>query len=381
MTLIHVGTGAQPHDFRAVWLDGHAARAPEIAARIEDGPVPMLRLAVQGAAEKAWPLEEVRRLPDQAGQGQIVLTHPSDPLARVVVSEPEACRLIAARCRNLDRAPPRRGLGRIALWAVGAVASVALIILVLVPQMANQLATYLPPEGEVALGQSTLGQIRDAIGDGSAVGICETPEGRRALDEMTARLIAQTDLPYPVQVDVLDNELVNAFALPGGQIVLFRGLIDAAEHPDEVAAVLAHEIGHVVNRDPTRTALRTAGSLGVLGLLFGDFAGGTVVLFLTERLIQASYSQEAESAADAFAHGTLARAGIPPGALADMFERLRDRSGEEPGVIRHFLAHPGLGDRIAAARAADADRAEVYRPALGEADWQALQRICITPGD
>lgn len=67
--------------------------------------------------------------------------------------------------------------------------------------------------------------------------------------------------------------------MPGGLIILFRGLIDAAESSDEVAAVYAHELGHVVARDPTRIALRSAGSIGVLGLLLGDFAGGAVVLF------------------------------------------------------------------------------------------------------
>ena len=84
---------------------------------------------------------------------------------------------------------------------------------------------------------------------------------------------------------------------PGGRLVFFRGLLEEAENPDEVAAVLAHEIGHVVYRDPTRDALRSAGSLGVLGLLFGDFAGGTVALFIANQLINASYSQAAEARA------------------------------------------------------------------------------------
>jgi predicted Zn-dependent protease len=153
-------------------------------------------------------------------------------------------------------------------------------------------------------------------------------------------------------------------------------LIDAAEAPDEVAAVLAHEIGHVANRDPTRGALRSAGSIGVLGLLFGDFAGGTAVLFLANRLIDATYSQSAEAGADEFAYNVLANSGIPPSSLATIFERLRKKYGDSEGIVAHFAAHPSLGNRIEAAKAADANISADIRPSLEIEDWKALQGIC-----
>jgi predicted Zn-dependent protease len=204
---------------------------------------------------------------------------------------------------------------------------------------------------------------------------CEAPEGRAALDRMADRITAGVDLPYPLTVTVLDHEMVNAFALPGGHIVFFRGLIEAAETPEEVAAVFAHELGHVIARDPARGALRTAGSIGVLGLLFGDFAGGAAVLFLAERLIEASYSQGAEAAADAFAHDRLIATDLPPGALASFFTRLRDEHGDAEGIVAHFLSHPQLGDRIARAEAAGAGQGPT-RPALTPSEWAALRAIC-----
>ncbi len=158
--------------------------------------------------------------------------------------------------------------------------------------------------------------------------------------------------------------------------MFFRGLIEAAEHPDEVAAVFAHEIGHVVNRDPARGALRSAGSIGVLGLVFGDFAGGAAVLFMVERLIDATYSQEAEASADSFAHGVLAKGGMSPDALASFFERLRAKYGDSEGIVAHFMAHPSLGNRITAARYAASRITGPKRPSLGEEDWQDLRGIC-----
>jgi predicted Zn-dependent protease len=206
---------------------------------------------------------------------------------------------------------------------------------------------------------------------------CERPAGTAALATMTAALTEGLNLPYEIKVHVLDGDIVNAFALPGGHVVFFRGLIDAAERPEEVAAVYAHELGHVVHRDPTRSALRSAGSIGVLGLLLGDFAGGTVVLFITERLIDATYSQRAEAEADAFAHARMIAAGLRPDALASMFERLRAKYGDsDDGFLKHFAAHPTLGNRIEAARRASAGLETAPKDLLSPEAWQDLKAIC-----
>lgn len=243
--------------------------------------------------------------------------------------------------------------------------------------MADQLARFIPPEGERALGEVTLNQIRNALGPDSVapVAFCEDPDGMAALDTIRDRLAGGTPLPQDLSVHVLDHEMVNAFALPGGFIVFFRGLIDAAETPEEIAAVFAHEVGHVVSRDPTRHALRSAGSIGVLGLILGDFAGGAAVLFLTERLIEARYSQAAETGADVFAYGMLERADISPAALGAMFERFRDMGGEPPAIMTHFMSHPELSERIEGAEAAVPEGFDPA-PLLSESQFRALKGIC-----
>ena len=152
-------------------------------------------------------------------------------------------------------------------------------------------------------------------------------------------------------------------------------MLDAAGSPDEIAAVLAHEVGHVAARDPTRIALRSAGSLGVLGLLFGDFAGGAVVLLLVEQLIQADYSREAEAAADAYGIEMLLNADVDPSSLGALFQKLLDDFGEAEGIAAHFTSHPALGDRIANANAAGASLL-ASTPSLPEGAWQALRTIC-----
>lgn len=361
----------------ADFFDGRRALRQRVAVTL--GPDRLL-LELPSGARQAWPLRGLRAAPDQADRTTLVLSQAGDPVPRLVLADAELVARIRALAPNLRRRPPVENWGRIGTWAAGAVASVVLIIFVLVPTLADQLAQWLPPEGEKALGDATYEQIRTALSDSFVpVEACTGGEGLVALAAMQARLNAAKDLPYPVEITVLDHDLVNAFALPGGRIVMFRGLLEEAANPDEVAAVLAHEIGHVVGRDPTRDALRLAGSVGVLGLLFGDFAGGTVVLLLANELINAQYSQKAEAGADDYAHALLTAADLPPAALGTFFERLRDEYGDAEGLAAHFASHPQMTARIEAALAAqaEAERAgHVGPPALDAAQWQALQGIC-----
>ncbi len=372
MTELLNGSGAG-----ADYFDGETPKLRRVEIHLNTGER-ALEIRTPDLPMKRWAFADIRTVPDQADKTWLALAHHDDPVARLYVLGPQIIAELRANCPDLRQKPPVKGRGRLFGWAAAAVASVALIVFVLVPVMANQLAEILPPEGEQALGDTTFEQIRSAFSETGfdPIAVCDELDGRRSLEIMQARLTVGVDLPYPIKVDVLDYDLVNAFALPGGRVVFFRGLIDEAEHPDEVAAVFAHEIGHVVNRDPARIALRTAGSIGVLGLLLGDFAGGTVVLFLTERLIQASYTQEAEALADAFAHETLAAAGIPPSSLGSMFRRLLEEYGDSEGIVAHFASHPALGDRIANAEAADALLTGAFRPSLNDHDWRALQNIC-----
>jgi beta-barrel assembly-enhancing protease len=358
----------------ADFFDGRSAAA----RRVEVATNPAsLRIDLPEGRQIDWRWEDLRRLPDQAQPGRMVLHEVGDAAGRLILPDGPLAQAVRTRAPALDRPPPARRRSPLLGWSAAALASVAVILLWLVPALADRLAAVLPADGEQALGEATLSQVREALNESGfdPLPLCEASDGRAALDTMTARLMQGVDLPYPLTVSILDHPMVNAFALPGGQVILMRGLIDAAGHPDEVAAVLAHEIGHVAARDPTRIALRTAGSIGVLGLLFGDFAGGTVVLFLTERMIQARYTQEAEAAADAFARQMMRDAGLPPSALAAMFRRFQARGGEPPAIVQHFLAHPTLGDRIAAAEGEPGPPGRL-RPSLEDTEWQALRRIC-----
>ena len=118
----------------------------------------------------------------------------------------------------------------------------------------------------------------------------------------TARrpLEAAAALALPIRLKVLRKADTNAIALPGGHIYVFEGLINRAENADELAGVIAHEIGHVANRDGTRAVLQGAGLSFLFGMVLGDFVGGGAVVLAARTLLQSSYSREVERRADAF---------------------------------------------------------------------------------
>lgn len=376
-TILRIGAKPQPFKGQGTFIDGETAAVHRAELSIDEGSE---RLVIRAAGVKAqgWTLSDIRQLRDQAGGDLMILRHKDDPTARLILTGAEERRILLARAPDLHRAPKVERKGRLLAWALGAVASVAVIIFGLIPFLADNLAEVLPPEGEKALGDTTFEQIRSALDETgfAPLAICDgNAAAVVALAKMQITLADAAGLETELTVAILDHPMVNAFALPGGYIVFFRGLIDEAGSAEEVAAVFAHEMGHVAARDPARIALRSAGSIGVLGLLFGDFAGGALVLLLTERMIQADYTQDAEGAADDYAHSVLLAAGVNPMALATFFDRLREKYGETDGLMQHFMSHPSLGDRIEAARDAAPEGAS-FQPILTADEWAALQSAC-----
>lgn len=361
---------------RGEYFDGRTARPVETVVKFGEATLMLLR--PDGVPFAHWALASLRALPE-TGRGTLVLLPDSAGEERLTLSDPDMVAAIRSVCPDLLRRPRRRGdLPRLLVWAGGAVGAVALIYFVLLPAIAGRLAVLIPPAREEAMGRAVIAQIEGMLGGiGSAAPrTCDNAEGLTALDRMVARVEKHAGSHVPLRVRVLDHPMVNAFAVPGGHIVLFRGLIEAAESPEEVAGVLAHEVGHVVARDPTRLALRAAGSAGVLGLLIGDVAGGAFVVILAEQLVSAAYTRDAERAADAAAHRIMVAAELPLAPLARFFDRLAARNGRPTGALTHLATHPDLLARALATRDADRIGPGRFIPVLDDQDWVALRGIC-----
>jgi predicted Zn-dependent protease len=184
------------------------------------------------------------------------------------------------------------------------------------------------------------------------------------------QLEAAAALPLPLNPAVVRRDEANAFALPGGRVYVFQGLIDKAESADELAGVLSHEIGHVAHRDSNRSVLEGAGLSFLFGMLLGDFVGGGAVIFAGKAILQTSYSREVEAAADSYAVSLMRKVGGDARALGVILTRI---AGIHPGP-KLFLDHPDTPSRVIHINALAG--ADPTRPLLSPAEWAALKRIC-----
>ncbi len=196
-----------------------------------------------------------------------------------------------------------------------------------------------------------------------------------AMQSMVDRLAphaAMDDMEF--EVHVVDSPMVNAFALPGGKIVVFTGLIEKADDAEQVAGILGHEMAHATLRHGLHRIGQALGIAAAINLLLGDTQG---LVAAGAELFQLasinSYSREQENAADEEGVRMLHAAAIDPMALTQFFETLKEEHGDLPGVVSWISTHPQHDDRIAAIETQLAALSnQEYRPL--EVDWAEVQQ-------
>ncbi|MCH2038636.1 MAG: M48 family metallopeptidase [Rickettsiales bacterium] len=163
-------------------------------------------------------------------------------------------------------------------------------------------------------------------------------------------MVAKRRIPFEVTVKISNDESINAFAMPGGFVVLHKGLIKKATSADEVLGVLAHELAHVEKRHSLQQMVGDIGTAIILSSLFGDFQG--ISGFITTHgsdLVSLSYSREHEIESDLIAIDYLIEAKINPEGLISFFERISNKNNVLE--IPEFMStHPLTKERISYAQ-------------------------------
>jgi hypothetical protein len=359
----------------AIFFDGASTARHHVT--VELAPAALVIRAVDGAVLADWPYDHLDHL--SAPAHVLRLGRAGSPvLARLEVREPELAAAIDHRSLPVDRSgrSDRRMRAKVIAWSLAATASLLAVAVVGVPHLATQLTPLIPVPAERKLGALIEAQVRASLTSdpaGSALecgNAAKERAGRAAFDKLMGKLTSAAGLPYPLHTLVVRQSGENAFALPGGHIYVYKGLVDEARTPDELASVIAHEIGHVVNRDGTRTVLQSAGLSFLFGMLLGDFVGGGAVVLAAKTLLKNRYSRDVENAADVYSVALMNKIGGDPRALGNILLRI---AGTHSGP-KVLLDHPETRDRVAAIEAA-AGTAPT-RPLLDRAEWSALKNIC-----
>lgn len=226
------------------------------------------------------------------------------------------------------------GLAALVLITIG---FMALSYFVLIPAAAEKVAEKLPLSYEQQLGDAVYANMTR---------FSETNEESTALiNHFFKQLNFKSD--YPIQITVVKDDMVNAFALPGGKIVVYEGIINRMHSYEELAALLSHEFSHVQYRHTTKNICRSLSSYLLISLLIGDAGGITaVVVENANQLKQLGYSRQLEEEADREGLKLMRKSRIDITGMKHLFERLKEATGGDEGVPQFLSTHPLTDSRI-----------------------------------
>ena len=347
--------------FRATFLDGWSLAEQPVTVEVADDALTIS--SDDGRLLDSWDSAGLQSDAMQEG-GVLHVTHTKVPQETLVVRDPELERRVLAMCKQVSELPGGKQRKRFIAALLAGLLALGGSLYYGTPIAARFVARRIPLEQERVLGaqvETFLDFSRCA--DGGAQG---------ALDVLAKALAHQPGEAYEVRL--MDSAMPNAFALPGGIVVVTTGLLRKADSETEVAGVLAHEIEHITQRHVLAGFLRDAVLSAIWALTMGDYAGLMVIDPSTAyRVANLEFSRGDEQEADAGAVQRLHRAGLSHHGLLRFFERIA--ADEHIGDGPEWLStHPATESRIAKLKAL-ADVATPKR-VLDDDQRKALKHAC-----
>ena len=350
----------------ARYYDGVTAAVQEVSVRATADELVLFRLSDAGLLAR-WPIADIVVLGDTRHEAVPPVAR-KDSDERLLVEDPAQCRELAGLVPQLQplAGPPPEAGRRVA--TLGATLAVLVGLFWLAVDYGTEYAAPLLPYSlQAKLGES----VYDELTDGKRE--CEGEAGLAALNGLAARLAAAAGFEHDVVVRVIEGGPGNAYTLPGGILAFYSDLIDQAKDPNQVAGVLAHELGHVVHYHPMKGVLRQYGIDLLAKLVTGGYSdvvsgmatGGNVLLALRN-------GRAFEREADAEGVEMLEKLGVRADGVASFFEQMMANQPKDMAAAAGiWSSHPPTGERIAATK-----RPSTGKPAFTEAEWKAIRSVC-----
>ncbi len=361
---------------KSIWegqyLDGKTSSPREAVIRpLKDG----LRIELEGGDTRVWPYLEIHQVQGNYAGEPVRLERGEGITEALTVSDTEFLNSLRAKARGQAGRFHNPGFRLARLWLTlfAALATLALSFAAYlwgIPALAEKAAAHVPVSWEEGLGKSTLDQLVPA----------ETRLHDPAMDQAIWKIVAKListlrECPYRFQVTVCDLPIVNAFALPGGNIVVFRGLLEQTRSSEELAGVLAHEMQHVLKRHTTRRLIQESSTGLLISALSGDMAGSMAFgVKSAGNLALMKYSRDEEAEADREGMKMILASGIDPKGMIGFFEKIKEEE-KMPQYLKFVSDHPATGDRIEKLKeivSSQAPHPVKPKKLLPETDWPAL---------
>ncbi len=361
--------------FPATFYDGMTSRPHDV--ELELTPSALRFQSLDGAVSEAWPLAQIRNQDEAVAGRALNLACGETSDQRLIVTELEAVyavlRLLPARQRSLVRV--RASVPWVAGLLVACVATVIALPFA-VKSAAAPLARLVPVEWETPLAELFVPELTE-VREEARKRPCETAAERQELLRIVDRLREDANLDRRVDVIVSPSEEINAFALPGGIVMVNRGLIKFAENDEELAGIIAHEIGHLMRRHTMESLINSVGLRVVLGAMTGGSENLANLTSAGAGLYELGYSRDHEREADQSAVEYMRAAGKSTDALRTILERIEKKEALLAELSKHdFLTyistHPPLKARMDVLR--DSKKPDKKTPPfLTKAQWAQLK--------
>jgi predicted Zn-dependent protease len=336
-----------------------------------------LEVATGNGLTRLWPYRDIRQTQGFYSGEEVRLERGGEHPEVLVVPAVESLTSLHEAAPQMGRRfhdPARRGhrLRLTVLAAVGVIAVTFGMYLWGIPALAAIGAHLVPVSWEERVGQSVVSYFAPPGKQ------CNDPQLRTAVNEILEALRAPGPRsPYTLRVYVVSSPIVNAIAIPGGHIVVFRGLLEGTRSPEELAGVLAHELQHVLRRHATRAMIQGASTGLLLATLTGDGTGPLAYGLQTARALgDLHYSREAENEADSEGMKMLLAARVDPAGMIAFFDMLEKQEGTRTTAFKYLSTHPIASDRIAQLKSVASEWRGAPVKLLPGTDWAMLARRC-----
>jgi beta-barrel assembly-enhancing protease len=224
---------------------------------------------------------------------------------------------------------------------IGIIVGIYFLVITLVPYLG---AAMISRDTEIGMGN----QLKEVMLADEKVGGSTVDAARTVKLQAFADKIKLSDT-YPIRVTIVNNATVNAYALPGGQIVVYSGMIENISSAEQLAALLAHEASHVDRRHSLRSMLRSTADALIISVIFSDVSAiAATIIGNTQALRSLDYSRSAEREADEFGMKLMLENDIDVSGMKKLMQVLQ-KQGDVPENISFLSSHPLTAKRIEAA--------------------------------
>jgi predicted Zn-dependent protease len=369
-----MSAGGGPPEWTARHFDGRTARPHAARVRLDASG---LMVVSESGASRLWRFDELRITRGDRRDEPVQIELSGEPVEAVIVEDRG---FLTALRLALPPGARVKGAGGMRL-TLGVVLGLALalgLMMVLawrwgIPALAKVAAGHVPVEWESRIGRAVVDELAPSV-----LRVTD-PAVTDPVEAIHARIAGHGTAGAPgSRVLVARLPIVNAFAAPGGTVVVTTRLIQALGGAEELAAVLAHEVAHVALRHPVEGLMTRLSSGALLALIAGDGSALSQAMQVAGELGALSHSRAEEAEADQAAAKLLADAGVSPRALARALDSM-GRGGPK-GLGASFLStHPAPAERRAqierlAARARVRDAEPVLDPEAWSRLLAAVQR-------